>query len=276
MIDACIEAGYVVANSLDSWVLQQNLANQNQNQLDGLYELYPNREVESERIVLYGDAEQIQDQALEAMTHYQLLDNRDVGQWVGEPLRESIRKPHLTLAIKILLRGSPQPPWINANKNHTKRAQINIPNIDRSKLNWSIIKAVAGGTNGYLWGRYRNMAHFDDGNKIEFYTATEQEGEQLLDRLLPIINADLVTFNSAEETKKGARQKYKALYKEPTRVYPAFLVVINHQKILAEESAITKTTGVYKERKYRIPLYTDTKPEDFDIMISEIVATPGI
>jgi hypothetical protein len=275
-LDACVEAGYVVANSMDDWVLRQELAKRQQQQPAGLYELYPNREAESEKILLYGNSQNLKEQALQTLGHYQLLDNRDVGQWVGEPLRESINKPHLSLAVKILFRGTQQPPWLTTDKKQAKRTQINIPNLKKTKLDWTEIKQAVGGKNGYLWGRYRNVAHFNDGNNLEFYSASESEGEQLLDRLLPLVDAELLTFNSTEETKKGSRQKYKSLYKEITRVYPAFLVIVNHQKILAEESAITKTTGVYKERKYRIPLYLDTKPDDFADIVAEIIKDKGI
>jgi hypothetical protein len=79
-----------------------------------------------------------------------------------------------------------------------------------------------------------------------------------------------------EEKKEGRRKEFdKALFKETTRVYPAFLTIVNREKVLLEEQGRATLSGIYKERRFRIPLWTNEAPSDFDEIKSQILATRG-
>lgn len=268
--DACVEAGYVVANSLDTWVLQQRMAQQQQERERSLIELQPNRENPDESFILYGDRSQIETQTINAMNNYNVMESRDVGSWVGEPLIESIRTPHKDVTIRILLRSAVRPPWKNADGTNAKRTQISIPNVDRSKINWKKIKRAVGSTSGYLWGNFWVQAILDDGNKIEFYAASEQEGERVLENLLEFTKGELLTLNIQEERKAGARKKYDKLFKKTTRVYPAHVVLINQIKLLNQERGKATTRGHKEHRQIKLPLYTDDKPLDFEETVNAL------
>ncbi len=62
-----------------------------------------------------------------------------------------------------------------------------------------------------------------------------------------------------------------ALYKETTRVYPANLTIINQNQILRINEGIATANGMYKRRRYLIPLYTDTQPDNFNLITQELV-----
>ena len=164
-----------------------------------------------------------------------------------------------------------KPPWKNQDGSLALRTQVSIPNINKSKLNWQKIKFAVGGINGYLWGRFFINAQLNDGNKINFYANSESEGKNILNRLLEFTNAELANLAITEETKEGARLKYDRLYKKTTRVYPANLSIINQNKILKINEGIATSRGIYKRRRYLIPLYTDNKPENFDLIVQELI-----
>ena len=199
-----------------------------------------------------------------------MLDNRDVGQIIGEPLLDSVRKPPASLTLRILLRSVSRPPWKNLDGSIAKRVEISIPNAKKSKLDWALIKNSFGGINGYLWGRFMVIAHLDDGNLIKFFAGSESEGKKLLNSLAELTESEITTVNITEETKEGARVKYKGLYKESTRVYPANLTIINQNQILRINEGLATAKGFYKRRRYLIPLYTDTQPDNFNLVVQEL------
>lgn len=268
--DSCVEAGYVVANSLDRWVVEQELIRQEQERARSVVELQPNRNNPEESFIFYGDRHQIQTQALNAINNYNVMESRDVGAWVGTPLDESITKPHKKIALKILLRSAVRPPFKNADGSNAKRTQIEIPNVNRSKLDWKKIKRAVGGLNGYLWGNFLVIAQLDDGNKITFYANSVIEGEKILENLLEFTNAELQTLNINEEKRQGARKKYDKLYKKTTRVYPAFVVIINQLQVLTEDAGRATTKGYKDHRQFKFPLYVDDKPIDFEESVNAL------
>ena len=268
--DACIEAGYIVAQGIDNWVFMQREQRRLDEENERLVEIVPNRENPDESIFVQGNADEIRTQTMSAINTYNLVESRDIGDWVGHPLRESIKKPHKDTFIKILLRGAPRPPFKNADGTNAKRTQIEIPNIKRSQLNWKDIKQAVGSTNGYMWGRFLVVARLEDDHKITFYAASETEGKIVLDRLLKLTKSDLLTLTFFEETREGVRRKFDDLYKEPTRVYPSHVVIVNQYKILTQNEGRATTRGRKQQRKIKFPLYTDNKPADFDETVDSL------
>lgn len=270
-LDACVEAGYVVANSLDNWVLQQRQAQLLQEQQNNLIEVLPDRDAPEERLIFTGNNQQVKSQIISSLNTFQMIDNRDVGQIIGEPVLDSVRKPPVSLSLRIHLRGTPKPPWQKVDGSRAKRAQITIPNVKKSKLDWQTIKQAVGGVNGYFWGRFFVNAQLDDGNKIGFYTNGETEGKRILNKLLELTESELVNLAITEEMKEGARLKYEKLYKKSLRIYPANLSIINQHQILKIDEGIATSRGIYKRRRYLIPLYTDKKPDNFDLIVQELL-----
>ncbi len=270
-LDACVEAGYVVANTLDSWVLQQQQANSAREDDANLIEVLPDRDAPEERLIFNGNDRQIRTQIINSLNNFQLIDNRDVGQIIGEPLLDSVKKPPVSLNLRILLRSSPKPPWKNQDGSLAKRALITIPNVKKSKVDWSFIKRSLGGTNGYIWGRFIVIARLDDGNMIKLFAGSESEGKRILNLLTELTEGNVTTINITEETREGVRLQHPGLYKESTRVYPATLTIINQNKILRINEGRETTRGIYKRRQYLIPLYTETKPDNFDLITQELI-----
>lgn len=79
--DGCVEAGYVVANSIDSWVAMEKFKQQNMPILGETkyLEVTPNRNVPEEKIILAGPQELVKVQVINTLTNYQLMSNKDIG-----------------------------------------------------------------------------------------------------------------------------------------------------------------------------------------------------
>lgn len=274
-IDACIEAGYVIAGGLDSWVLQQKIAKDKVFGEEKTIELIPNREVPEERLVLAGNEKILKPQLPLIMANHGLLSNRDVGQWMGEPIREMVKTAPLSIQLVITLSGVHKPPFMNADGTRGKRVSVTIPNVNRGKVDWEKIKLAAGGTNGYMWGRFMGSAKLDTGHYFKVYAATAEEAKDRVEAYLDLSKSVLVGLSISEQTKEGTRKIYDSLYNKPTKIYPAYFTIINQVKVLNEESGRANLSGVYKSKKYQIPLYADTKPDNFEELINDLFSIPG-
>jgi hypothetical protein len=278
-IDGCIEAGYVVAGGLDSWVAQQRLTEDNsQFGAQTTVEIIPNREIINERIVLSAPRELLKQEIVSTMRTHELLDNRDVGMFFGHDTVEYIRdnpsnNPN-EVTLKIQFYGVSEPPWMR-NGKLAQRAQTSIPNVERSKIDWQAIKLACGGKNGYLWGRFRGEAILGDNSDavvdtMKLYAATPEEAEDRLVALASLSDYKIITINVIEERKFGKRATNKGLYKETTRVYPAYFTLINNKKVLNIADGRSTLSGTYTRRDFKILLWPDNKPNDFETTIAEL------
>jgi hypothetical protein len=268
--DSCSEAFYVVANTADQYMMEQKLSQASLLGDQEFVEITPNRDVESEKIIIAGPAELIKPTIVQTLAQHQLLEERDLGMWVGEPLREALIAPPISIQIRVILTDL-EGVWTGA-----KRVQITIPDVRRERISWERLKAAVGGQNGYMWGPYRCKARLSGGNSMELYSAVEAEGVDRLAELAYFTNQEILGITTVRELREGKRKTLDALYKKPTRIYPYGFTVINQQKVLNEESGRAQMSGVYKNRKTSmILLHTNSKPDDFNQVIQDLFYIPG-
>jgi hypothetical protein len=268
--DSCSEAFYVIAGAADQYAIEQKLNKASLLGQGEIVEITPNRDVPEEKIVLAGPQELIKPVIVQTMTQHQLLDNRDVGMWVGEPIREFVKSPPMTIQLRIIMSSK------EATVVGAKRVQITIPAVNRAKLDWADIKTRVGGVNGYMWGRFKGIAKLTGGHKIELFASTDAEAVDRLTQLAWLSDEEILGVTVTEEKREGARKTIDALYKQPTRIYPYGMTIINQRKVLNEESGLAQLSGTYKRKKTSlIPLYVDTRPDDFSEVIAELFRVPG-
>ena len=273
--DACRDALYVIGDGIDTWVLQQQLDQAQQEGLQHTVELTPNRQAEEERLILSGTETEIQTQMMAAMATHNLIDNRDVGMWVGEPLRWDMRNKPPRFAIRIQFFNNPTPPFYSGGET-VREVTCTIPGIKRSKLDWETIKEACGGNNGYTWGRFLATANLENdqgefAGKMMIYGGSENEAEKQLKRLLELSDYTIQTLSITEERREGKRANNRQLYKESTQVYPAYLTIINTEKVFREDQGDVTLQGTYKRRRDKILLWTPSKPPGFEEQIQELV-----
>lgn len=208
---------------------------------------------------------------------HQMIYERDIGEFVGQGMNEHVRSQPQALKLKLLFYSVQNPPW-RPPQGELVRATYNVPFLNKAKINWTTIKSACGGDNGYMWGRFRCTANISDkdGNirQMQVYGASENEAEQRLKTLLTLSEGQIVTLTNAEEKKEGKRATDKLLYKESTRVYPAYFTLVNSKKIIAESHNATLSGNYYRSRS-RVALWTDSKPPDADEIIQEAFKIKG-
>jgi hypothetical protein len=268
--DSCSEAFYVVAGAADQYMLEQKLQKGEIFGQEEILEISPNRDIPEEKIILAGPQELIKPVLVQTLVQHQLLDERDLGMWVGEPMREALIAPPISIQMRIVLSD------MLGVLNKRKRVQITIPDVDRARIDWSRLKQALGGANGYMWGPYRCNARLSGGNQIQVYAATEQEGVERINELAYFCNQEIIGITAVRELREGRRRTIDALYKAPTRIYPHSFTIVNQQRVLNEESGQAQLSGIYKSKRASlIPLWEDSQPDDFAEVLQELFHVPG-
>ncbi|UYD38977.1 hypothetical protein [Tolypothrix sp. PCC 7601] len=274
--EGCVEAGYIVANGIDSYLAQQKLAQARTPVLgrQRYVEITPDRSNDRERIVLAGPQESLKPMIVQTLSNYQLIENRDVGSLVGMPADEYMRAKPQTVRIIITFYSVQKPPFISGNGVRLVRATYSVSDLKRSKCTWEDIKLACGGTNGYMWGRYRCTAKLNNGRKLVCMGATPDEAEDRVRALAVLSSAEIVGNPTPSEDRK--KDIAGAYIKQPTRLYPAFFTIMNQYKVSgAFGSGIPLSDGIYNRKNDKIYLWTDTEPLGTSERIAELLTRPG-
>lgn len=270
--DSVVEAGFVVAGGIDSFLAEQQIAKNLARGKERVIEIAYNRKDLKTTVVFAGAEELIKPQIVAHMNNYFALQKKDVGALLGgEPLANTITSPGLPY-MRII--------FSNNKTKKVKQTHIDIHNIDRTKVDdWGDLKAACGGINGYMWGDYWVKALLPDNNTIGCFAASEQEGIDLIEGLLKFSlsgdKEDNILWSRGGNIKKGSTKKYDSTYKTPRRQYPYEVLIVNQQRILNEENGRANRSGIYEKREAILPLWTEEKPSNWAEKINEIFTTPG-
>lgn len=269
--EGCIEAGFVVAYSVESWIALQKLHDESTLGNEYTVEVKPDRST-GETIVLSGRESLLKQQIVQVVTDHQVLDKRDVGTIVAIPTEDYLlAKPKNGLRIVVTLTSNKTPPFSNA----ATRVQIEIPDLNRSALDWERIKFAVGGENGYTWGRFFATAFFESGRRIRVHAITAGEAVDRIKLLLPLIDSTLRTITTGEEAKEGERLLYPSLQKDPVIVYPAFMTVFNRVELLETQRNLgvrnIRTGKKYEMREEQIPLWVPRKPSNWESVTQNLL-----
>lgn len=273
--DACVEAGFVVANSVESYLAMQREAKAQVLGPERIIEVLPDRSADEERIILAGPEELVKAQLPQALLHHQLIENRNIGQFVGQSVEDEAREGDLGLRLKILLYNVPAPPWEGARNEKPRRVTVTIPDVKRSRLDWADIRAACGGQNGYLWGRFRASAKLSNGRRLECFGATKQEAEDRCKAFIVLSEAELKTITVTEELKEGDRLVNPGLYKETTRVYPAYCFILNRERVLVGDQGRPVGKYRYRDARFRLELWGSNKPYDWEDIVQDALSKSG-
>jgi hypothetical protein len=272
--EGCVEAGYVVASGIDTYMVQQRLAQQQVPVLgrQRYVEITPDRTNDNERIILGGPQQLLQGNIVSAMTQYQLIENRDIGSLVGMPADDYLRGRPQSLRIIITFFSVESPPYVSLGSRLVK-AVYAIPDVKLSKVNWQDIKTACG-TNGYMWGRFRCTGVLDNGRQMQVMGATGDEAEDRLNSLLTLSKGKLVKKPTISEDR--AEDNTGSFLKQPTRVYPAYFTIMNQYRIPGGQgSGIPMSDGTYNRKNDKILLWTDEEPYGTAERIADLLLSPG-
>lgn len=271
-IDACIEAGYVLTTSIEGYMARQKQANSLSVAAERVVEITPNRDNELEKIVLAGPEPEVRAQLPAVLAHHQLIESRDIGQIVGEPLDDYIRpRPIDGIRLKFQMYSVKSPPYTRRGSERLVRVTVTVPDVERTKLDWDRLRFACGGPNGYLWGRWRAHAILENLQSLTVYGGTKDEAKDRLEAFLFLSNQTIKTISITEELKEAQRLINPKLYKETTRIYPGHVEVINRERTLAADRGQRSREGNYIDKKARIDLWRGVKPPNFEQTIQELL-----
>ncbi|MBD2303766.1 hypothetical protein [Nostoc sp. FACHB-190] len=275
--DGCVEAGYVVTNSVESFLAAEKLRQQ---QLPPMgktkyVEITPDRSIDDQKIILAGPQEALKPVIVQTLTNYQLMEYKDIGTFVGSPVDEYLRAKPRSLTLIVQFFSVQTPPWTKRNgQDRLVSGTYVVPEIDQTKLDWERIKLACGGANGYMYGRYRAFTVLDNGRGMACFG---QSGDEAEDRLRA-----LAALSKGEITKKPTISEDRtedvtgSYIKQPVRVYPAYFTILNQYRVPgAAGSGIPINGKRYIRKDERIDLWTDTKPINFEEIILELLKKPG-
>jgi hypothetical protein len=214
---------------------------------------------------------------------HSLIENRDIGDFVGLPLEDIVRPQPITIKLTVFFYSEKEPPFQPQIGKRFVRSHCIIPDVKRNLLKWGDIKTACGGENGYMWGRFCANARLANRRIMQVYGASKQEAEERLRALAAFSSSEIETLSVSEKLKEGITASGKLLYKEPTRVYPAYFSVVNSQKILIESrrekqerenatdgKVVPTTSGNFLRTKtQKIPLWIKTEPTTANAIIRE-------
>lgn len=274
--EGCVEAGYVIANGIDSYLAAEKLKQQQTPILgkNRYVEITPDRSNDREKIILAGPQQALKASIVQTLSSYQLIENRDIGSMIGMPADDYLRAKPQTLRIIVVMTSVQSPPFISSNGQRLTRATYSIPDLKRSKCNWEDIKAACGGTNGYMWGRYRCTGVLSNGRQMQVMGASPDEAEDRLRAFLTLSEATLVKKPTISEDR--AEDNTGSYIKQPKRLYPAYFTIMNQYKVAGSRgSGIPLSDGIYNRKNDKIILYTNEKPLGTDERIAELLTMPG-
>jgi hypothetical protein len=233
-----------------------------------------------EEIIISGNEETVKPIITMLMGMHQLLNNRDIGQFVGEPLEDNVRAIPSLLTMKIVWYSAKEPPFQAPVGKRYIRAECNIPDVDRRKLKWETIKQLAGGTNGYDWGAFIANARLSNGRQMHVRGATEAIARKQMENMLELTKAKVLSLAVTELKKTGRRAAGETMEVKPARIYPAHFTIINSKKInLTQEKIyrdevntkeISTLRGDYARRgSKRIQLWDTKPPQDYKKILAE-------
>ncbi|MBW4486099.1 MAG: hypothetical protein KME14_26550 [Tildeniella torsiva UHER 1998/13D] len=275
-IDACIEAGYVVANSIEGYYAQQKLGQTLSNERQRVVEVTPNRQNESEKFVLAGPESEVRGQLTTVLTTHQMVEDRDIGQFVGDTLDDYVRpRPFDGIRLKFALRSLKTPPYSRHGGSRLVKATVSLSDVSRASLDWDKLRFACGGPNGYLWGRWRAHAILTNGHPLTVYGGTSDEAEDRLKAFLALSTAEIKTISVTEEKKEAERLRNPKLYKETTRIYPAYVTIINRERTLSFDLGRRSRDGNFNDKRARFDLWRSVEPPDFDEKVRELLRRLG-
>jgi len=255
-IDSFIEAGYVIANELDSAYQQFKMQNQRRGgTASRAVTIIPDANTPHEKLYVEGTEGDVKERVQQTISNLRVLGHRDLGEIVGQPVGEYLRaQPHrrkATIIFKSLDGRATRLP----DGSRARQVTYTIPDLERV-LTWNELKRAC---RPYNWGEWRATANLNNGRQMAVYGASAVEAEDKLRDLLTLSTAEIVTLSISQERDRDFRVK-----KRLTRMYPYKLKLLVRRFDPDGSSYIDAEGNAYSDFNYVVPLWPDEEPPEFD------------
>ncbi|MDL5053759.1 hypothetical protein QQ056_09405 [Oscillatoria laete-virens NRMC-F 0139] len=274
--EACREATFLIAAEADAFLAQAatraaTVAMGEQRTV----EITPNREFEDETIVLSGRQNVLIPTATAVLAHHQLIETRDIGDVVGMPREQYERRAVHETSLVLKWTSSPRPPFRRRGDEYHE-STINVPMINRQKLDWMKIKQAMGNQTGFRTGRHKLTGLLSNGSGWCVYGETRQQCEQLTRELLYFSKAELVTKNFGYEDETTSRNRQLRNLKWIGTLYPHSFTLL-HTQVDEQGSArvLDSRAQLTRMSRNQWKLWFDSPPRDFEQELNKIFRRPA-
>jgi hypothetical protein len=174
--DAIIEAGYVISFTIDDHVAAMQYAQKLSGE-ERTIDIKPNEK--SEEILSFsGTSEEVKQAVAIALPLHKAIEDRDIGQFVGEPLESYVSPEPLTRSLRLIFYSKPEFPFSRNNDGtRTKEATIKIPDA-KAGLNFQELKA---GIPKFQRGNIYVHCKMSNGRAMSIWAVSKQEGKKVLE-----------------------------------------------------------------------------------------------
>lgn len=241
--DGIIEAGYVVATTIDDHVAAMRYAERNAFKRE--VEVIPQKGSE-EKLTFVGTQKQVQEQMqLTVYGTYPLIKNRDIGEYFGNPIDEQIKLQPQLRTLKLQFNEHEKPPFRRKGVLG-KRVEISVPDC-KAGLSWSDLKTRV---RPFLTGDVFVNAKFKNGRQMCGWFVSEREGIKTLTELAQL---------STEELDQESFRSSKGVIQQPTKktrkVYPVKAGLVFPKRKRGDKAGIVGNAQ-------RLELWMDEAPKD--------------
>ena len=208
----------------------------------------------TERIILSGPEELLKIQITQLMAFYSLINNRDIGQIVGQPADDWVFKQPRPRYLVIIFKDKETPPWTHKDGRRVKEVSVTIPDAKKN-LTWENIKKACS---PYNWGRFCAKARLENGRQMALYGATSSEAKKKLKEIMTLSEVGYYSIDISEED-----ERHPALIKRSTRIYPAFATLLVRKETTTLKGRADISGKKWDEQVTRFRLWTNLQPGEF-------------
>jgi hypothetical protein len=194
--EGCVEAGYVVANSVDSYLAAEKLKQQQLPVLgkNKYVEVLPNRENKEEKIILAGPLELLKPTIVQTLANHRLIEDKDVGTVYNfTPERvQNIRSYQPEVVIKFL-----QPRKEKAKDKNQLTGQISfrLANKKAETITDAEVLTIAQNikakfaTPPFIWSKGKLLVSYCDwekGYQFQLLVSSKIEAKRIIEQVLDL------------------------------------------------------------------------------------------
>lgn len=195
--EACVEAGYVVANSLDSYYAQKKLEKQVEPVLgaERHVEIVFDRENPDLSIAIGGNEELVKAQVTQAMTTYQIMREKDVGYIYGHNPEDAETSRKFKPDVVLLFSEKRDKNTPKGKRLLTGRTSFRIMNKTSETITEADIQTLAMkiktkfGTPAYKWNKAEkrySYTDWDKGYQLSLLVPSEAEARRIVEQVLDL------------------------------------------------------------------------------------------
>lgn len=232
-----------------------------------------------------------------------MLKNKEIGQWVGYPIDEDLRRyPRNYLTVQFILTTNKKPPFylrpkFKKKRQYTsttrgiykptddqfepfRRIKVTVPIVDRTKINYENLRACCGGSQGLVVGYWGATTEIGN-NSLKGFTTLEVRGDTFETAIANSqkflsITSDLVLSNpkpfkliNSENADKidGNYEKLKSY-----RVYPAKVLITTSTIQASKDNGKGRKirTGVQHARAASVDIWDVNPPADWKKKLADV------